>query len=262
MKSGQALRRKKPAHRYEEIEGWLRDIVLSGKPGELIPSEVDIADKFDVSRMTARQAVLNLMREGLVDRKRGAGTFIADAPLHRREGTLFSFTEDMRRRGMVPTSKLISATVEKGQPIELKSLKLNSGSKVVVIKRIRFADGTPLSLERVVLIPEAAAVLTADLETGSLHEALRAINLSPHIASSWITARVATSKEAKELKLPANIPLLVEKRVIDDEKGNPIEFTETAYAANRYVVDMRLGLLSTTAEPFKAAPMAPAKTPN
>jgi GntR family transcriptional regulator len=114
----------------------------------------------------------------------------------------------------------------------------------------------------VVLIPEAAAVLNADLETGSLHEALRAINLSPHIASSWITARVANSKEAKELKLPANIPLLVEKRVIDDEKGNPIEFTETAYAANRYVVDMRLGLLSTAAEPFKAAPMAPAKTPN
>ena len=86
--------------------------MLTGKPGELIPSEVDIATKFEVSRMTARQAVLNLMREGLVDRKRGAGTFIAEAPLHRREGTLFSFTEDMRRRGMIPTSKLISATIE------------------------------------------------------------------------------------------------------------------------------------------------------
>ena len=69
-------------------------------------------------------------------------------------------------------------------------------------------------------------------------------------------------KEAKDLKLPRNIPLLVETRVIDDEKGNPIEFTKTAYAANRYVVDMRLGLLSTTAEPFKAAPIAPAKTSN
>ena len=256
------MRSKKPAHRYEEIEGWLRDIVLTGKPGELIPSEVDIATKFEVSRMTARQAVLNLMREGLVDRKRGAGTFIAEAPLHRREGTLFSFTEDMRRRGMIPTSKLISATIEKGQPNELKSLNLNSGSKVIVIKRIRFADGTPLSLERVVLIPEAAEVLKADLENGSLHEALRALKFIPQIATSWITARVPTSKEAKDLKLAGNIPLLVETRVIDDEKGNPIEFTQTAYAANRYVVDMRLGLLSTTSEPFKAAPIAPAKTPN
>jgi len=258
LKSGQALRRKKPAHRYEEIEGWLRDIVVSGKPGELIPSEVDIALKFDVSRMTARQAVLNLMREGLVDRKRGAGTFIADAPLHRREGILFSFTEDMRRRGMVPSSKLISAKIEKGQPAELKSLGLTSGSQVVVIKRVRFADGTPLSLERVALIPEAADVLKTDLENGSLHEALRAINIVPHVASSWITARVASAKEAKDLKLQSNIPLLVEKRVIDDVKGNPIEFTETAYAANRYVVDMRLALSPETAAPFKAAPMAPA----
>ena len=73
---------------------------------------------------------------------------------------------------------------------------------------------------------------------------------------------ISASKEAKDLKLPRNIPLLVETRVIDDEKGNPIEFTKTAYAANRYVVDMRLGLLSTTPEPFKAAPIAPAKTSN
>lgn len=258
MKSGQALRRKKPAHRYEEIEGWLRDIVVSGKPGELIPSEVDIALKFDVSRMTARQAVLNLMREGLVDRKRGAGTFIADAPLHRREGTLFSFTEDMRRRGKVPSSKLISAKIEKGQSTDLKPLGLTSGSNVIVIKRIRFADGNPLSLERVALIPEAAEVLKADLENGSLHEALRAININPYLASSWITARVASAKEAKDLKLPSNVPLLVEKRVIDDEKGNPIEFTETAYAANRYVVDMRLNLSPDNVAPFKAAPIAPA----
>lgn len=262
MKSGQALRGKKPAHRYEEIEGWLRNLVLSGKAGELIPSEVDIADKFDVSRMTARQAVLNLMREGLVDRKRGAGTFIAEAPLHRREGVLFSFTEDMRRRGMVPSSKLISAKIESASPLEQKSLKLNSGSKVVVIKRIRFADGIPLSLERVALIPEAAAVLDSDLENGSLHEALRAIKITPYVATSWLTARVPTKKEAIDLKLLTNTPLLVEKRVIDDEKGFPIEFTETSYAANRYVVDMRLNLSPAVIAPFKAAPIAPAKTPN
>ena len=103
---------------------------------------------------------------------------------------------------------------------------------------------------------------SASQDDGSLHEALRALKFIPQIATSWITARVPTSKEAKDLKLAGNIPLLVETRVIDDEKGNPIEFTQTAYAANRYVVDMRLGLLSTTAEPFKAAPIAPAKTPN
>lgn len=258
MKPGQALRRKKPAHRYEEIEGWLRDIVVAGKPGELIPSEVDIAEKFEVSRMTARQAVLNLMREGLVDRKRGAGTFIAETPMHRREGVLLSFTEDMRRRGMVPSSKLISAKIQKATPAELRPLKLNSGSQVIIIKRIRFADGTPLSLERVVLIPEAIKVLESDLEKGSLHEALRANKITPYIASGWLTARIATPKEAAELQIPKNTPLLVETRVIDDQKGRPIEYTETAYASNRYVVDVRLNCAPETIAPFKAAPIAPA----
>ena len=91
MMVGQGKKPEKLSLRYQEIEAWLREIILKGRAGEAIPSEVEIAASFDVSRMTARQAVLNLMREGLVDRRRGAGTFIADNPLHRREGVLLSF---------------------------------------------------------------------------------------------------------------------------------------------------------------------------
>lgn len=258
LKRGQALNRIKPAHRYEEIEGWLRDLVISGKPGELIPSEVDIATKFDVSRMTARQAVLNLMREGLVDRRRGAGTFISTNPMHRREGVLLSFTEDMKRRGLRPTSILISAKKETSSPADAKALGLTSGEKVVVIHRIRLADGIPLALERVALIPECEAVLKVDLENASLHEALRAIKIAPYIASGWLSARVSTSAEAKQLKIPAGTPLLVENRVIDDEKGRPIEHTATSYASNRYVVDIKLNCAPSAIAPFNAAPMAPA----
>ena len=194
------MKRIKSAHKYEEIESWLRAIVISGKPGEILPSEVSIASKFEVSRMTARQAVLNLVREGLLERRRGAGTFISDVPIHRRDGILLSFTEDIKRRGLTPSSVLISAKLETPTGGDAIALKLSNTEKVVVIHRIRLADGVPLAIERVALIPQCIAVLDVDLVNGSLHEALRAINIAPYIASGWLSARVSTASEAKKLK--------------------------------------------------------------
>ncbi len=258
MKAGQGTKAEKVSLRYQEIEAWLREIILKGRAGEAIPSEVEIAASFDVSRMTARQAVLNLMREGLVDRRRGAGTFIADNPLHRREGVLLSFTEDMKRRGLKPSSELISAKKEIATAADRKALSLKDPSSVIVIKRLRLADGTPLALEKVVLISKCAKVLNEDLENGSLHNALRKIGIQPTLASGWLKARLATSQEAKKLDLPTKSPLLVETRVIEDQDGNQIEHTETAYAANRYVVDIKLNCAPAVIAPFNAAPIDPA----
>lgn len=258
MKSGQVVRASNSGLRYKEIEEWLRKIVQSGNEGDLLPSEVEIAAKFSVSRMTARQAVMNLMREGLVDRRRGAGTFIANRPLHRREGILLSFTEDMRRRGLKPTSIPISAQLENPSTADIQALKLEAGSKVVVIQRIRLADGVPLSLERVALIPQCEAVLESDLASGSLHEALRRIDFAPFTASGWLNARLANAQEAKKLEIASKAPLLVETRVIENEQGTPIEYTETAYVASRYVIDIRLNCAPSVIAPYSAAPMAPA----
>lgn len=258
MKASQGTRSEKSGLRYREIEAWLREIILNGRPGEVIPSEVEIAASFEVSRMTARQAVLNLMREGLVDRRRGAGTFIADNPLHRREGVLLSFTEDMKRRGLRPSSELISARKEIATPSDLKMLNLKDPSTVIVIKRLRLADETPLALEKVVLTTKCHKVLEEDLVSGSLHDALRKNGIEPTLASGWLKARLATTQEANRLDLPTKSPLLVETRVIEDQFGTPIEHTETAYAANRYVVDIKLNCAPAVIAPYSAAPIEPA----
>jgi|694.fasta_scaffold13412_12 GntR family transcriptional regulator len=258
MKASQGTRSENSGLRYREIEAWLREIILQGRPGEVIPSEVEIAASFEVSRMTARQAVLNLMREGLVDRRRGAGTFIADNPLHRREGVLLSFTEDMKRRGMRPSSELISAKKEIATPTDLKMLNLKDPSSVIVIKRLRLADETPLAIERVALITKCQNVLEEDLVTGSLHNALRKNGIEPTLAIGWLKARLATTQEANRLDLPTKSPLLVETRVIEDQFGTPIEHTETAYAANRYVVDIKLNCAPAVIAPYSPAPIEPA----
>jgi GntR family transcriptional regulator len=245
-------------HRYVEIETWLRAKVKKGQPGTLLPAETEIAEKFSVSRMTARHAVLNLMREGLVDRKRGSGTFIAHGPMHRREGVLLSFTEDMRRRGLTPSSVLISGRIVAASKKDQSALKLKPGSKIVEIRRVRLADGIPLALERVALIEKASPVLKFNLENGSLHDALRSAGFFPTIASGWLSARNADQAESDALEIPMQTSLLVETRVIENEKGVPLEFTETAYASNRYVVDMKLTLAPAFIAPYNAAPMEPA----
>ena len=258
MRASQGTRSEKSGLRYQEIEAWLREIILNGRPGEVIPSEVEIAASFEVSRMTARQAVLNLRREGLVDRRRGAGTFIADNPLHRREGVLLSFTEDMKRRGLRPSSELISAKKEIAGTTDLKMLNLKDPSTVIVIKRLRLADETPLAIERVALTSKCQKVLEEDLTSGSLHDALRKNGIQPTLASGWLKARLATTQEANRLDLPTKSPLLVETRVIEDQFGVPIEHTETAYAANRYVVDIKLNCAPAVIAPYSAAPIDPA----
>lgn len=231
---------------YIAIEVWLRAQVMAGHEGDALPSEAELATRFQVSRMTARQAMQNLAAEGLVTRRRGSGTFIAARPLHRHSGPLMSFTGDMRRRGLDASSQLISAELREANAAEVDSLRLATGGRVVAISRLRLANGTPMALESVSLTPECVSVLGEDLEGGSLHEALWAMGREPTTALSWISARLVSSSEATLLKLSTKAAVLVERRVISDQNGRPIEYTSSVYNAERYVIDAVFTLASST----------------
>jgi GntR family transcriptional regulator len=248
--------------RYQEIERWLRELVLGGAPGDTLPSESELATRFGVSRMTARQAVQNLAGEGLVQRRRGAGTFVAPRPMHRHEGSLLSFTEDMARRGKRASSRLLEAGLCPASTADSTALHLPEGARVVVIRRLRCADDVPLALEHAVLPAECAGVLADDLEHGSLHESLHRLGRTPDVANSWITARPATAGEAKLLDVPARTALLVERRIIHDVTGAPLEHTETAYIAERFVIDAVFRVSGATSRAQSAAPTAPANGPS
>lgn len=242
--------------RYREIEQWLLERCKELGPGSLLPSEAELADQFSVSRMTARQAVQNLAQAGLVLRKRGAGTFVAPQPLHREESILYSFTEDMRRRGMTPSSRLLSAEVA-ASPDDAAMMGLATGEWLVKIDRVRFANEIPLAREKVVLPGEFAAVLEHDLEAGSLHAALSGMRVMGR-ATGFVTARLANEEERDLLDLPDPAPLLVESRTITDTEGAIIERTETAYVAARWVINTG----SYVPAASSAAPMAPAHGPS
>lgn len=234
---GQGLLMASPGTRQWEIESWVRGLITEGQAGDRLPTEANLADRFGVSRMTARQAMQRLASENLVERHRGAGSFIAPQPMHRHSGPLMSFTDDMRRRGRVASSRLLTGELRPPTNAEASDLGLGVGERLISLVRLRMADGQPMAIERTVLTPDVASVLSCDLENGSLHQALRDLGREPTTAQCRISARPSSPDEMQLLALPSQGAVLQEQRVIADQDDRPLERTITLYAADRYVID-------------------------
>jgi len=226
-----------PQPRYLEIAEYLRALVAERSPGDRLPSETELCERFDVSRMTARHAIQTLESEDLVHRERGRGTFVSSRPVPRMLGSPLSFTESFRRRGLRASSKVLTAEYATPSDDDCVALAITGAERVGVLERIRYADGIPMAIERAVLAPDCADVIER-LGDGSLHEAFATAGRSPHRASAKVEARAATKRERELLGLGSRGVVLCERRVIYDQAGAPLEHTETRYAADRYVFDV------------------------
>lgn len=225
--------------RYREIEQALRARIATLQPGDPLPSDATLCREFGVSRMTARNAVQRLAEEGLVSREPGRGTFVAVPPSHRRANSLMSFSDEMRRHNRVPRSRLLGRELRPATPSEARDLRLRDGEQVVSLLRIRLADDLPLAVESVALHERCArVVMHADLEEGSLHYVLHAGGFVPARGRATIGAEPASPEDARLLGITAGAPLLVERRVIADLRGRPLESTESRYPGTRYALDV------------------------
>ena len=203
--------------RYRAIEEYLRSLVEGAGPGDPLPSEAELCERFSVSRMTVRQALQELTNDGLVERRRG---------------------QEMNRRGVQATSRLLSAGMDDPRRPETLDLGLAPDSQVVRVVRVRLADGVPVALEDAALDPELGWVLDVDLGGGSLHGALASRGVVATRATGTITARLARASETELLDLAPQSALLVELPILFDQDGRVFERTETRYVADRYVIDV------------------------
>jgi GntR family transcriptional regulator len=223
------------APRYREIEAALRARIARLRPGQRLPSDADLCAEFEVSRMTARHAMSQLADEGLVRRDPGRGTFVAEPPTHRRANFLKTFSREMRRQGRVPSSRIVTRRVRPPTDAERAALRTGRDSEVVELRRVRLADHEPVAVELAVLTTRCIEpVMAADLETGSLHAALINDGVVPTRGKSTIGAEAASADDAVLLGVRAGDPMLVERRLIYDQRGRPMERTESRYAADRY----------------------------
>ena len=225
------------ATRYEEIARYLRSEIAAASPGTRLPSESELCERFGVSRMTARAALQILDNEGLIVRRRGQGTFVAPRPVPRVLGSPLSFSESMRRRGLTASSRLLAAGEIDPEPDDVAALELSPGDKAVLLERLRLASDVPMAIERALLHPSLRDVLDEDLAARSLHSTMEKMGRVPTRAQAWVSARLADARERRLLDLRDPAVILTERRVITDQNGQPLEHTETRYAAERYTFE-------------------------
>lgn len=225
---------------YRRIELALRVRLAAMHPGERLPSDTDLCREFGVSRMTARNAMQRLADDGLVQRIPGLGSFAIEPPAHRHADRLMAFSHEMRRQGRVPGSRLLKREIRPATDAEAGLLRLRADEPVVAVRRVRVADAIAVAVETAILTRQTAdVVMTADLETGSLHEALAGAGLQLRRGNATITAEAATADDARLFGIREGTPLLVERRVIADIHGRPVESTESRYPGDRYALDVR-----------------------
>jgi GntR family transcriptional regulator len=225
---------------YRQIEQTLRARIATLRPGARLPSDTDLVAEFGVSRMTARNAMQRLAEDGLIRREPGRGSFVAAPPPHRRTNRLMTFTQQMRRAGRAPSSRVLERVIRPASASESASLGLPARQPIVYLRRIRLADGEPIALESTALIGACApSVMAADLASGSLHETLGRADFVLVRGTGTIAAAAATPEDANLLAIHAGDPLLVERRVIVDGFGRRIESTESRYVAGRYGLDVQ-----------------------
>ncbi|WP_158531656.1 MULTISPECIES: GntR family transcriptional regulator [unclassified Meiothermus] len=225
----QYLDPRAPLPLYLQLKEALLRVLQQGEwpEGRPIPSERELSQGLSISRATVRQAIQELEREGWLMRRQGRGTFPTPAKVEQPLARVTSFSENMRQAGLDPSSKVISALLEPASPAAARALRLPPKSVVVVLTRLRLANGEPLMLERAHLNYNLTPGLLEHDLSGSLYEILtRVYRLRFARGEEIIQAIKAEPWLAKLLGIPRGAAVLFTQRSVFTDAGIPIEYTE------------------------------------
>ena len=217
---------------YRQLAFTIRELIEVGslRGGEALPSERDMVKATGLSRITVRKAIEELLRDGLITKQHGVGTFVSpqiDQPL----SVLLGFTEDMQRRGAQSSSILLSKSVGLPDSSEVLKLGISPSEQVLRLSRVRLSEGEPLAIENATVPLFAAG---PDTLGESLYDALEKSGNKPVRALQRLNAAVANEKEAGLLKISPGDPVLHIERRSFLANGRPIEVTTSAYRGDRY----------------------------
>lgn len=234
-------REERAQPRYAQLQQHIRERIAAEvwQPGEAIPGEKALAQQYAVARMTVRQALEGLIREGLLVRVRGRGTYVARPHVERELSHMHGFSEDMRARGMVPSSRLLAREVLPAPPAVSAALQIAEHEPVILVQRLRLADALPLALETSYLrYALCHDVLLADLERGSLYTFLQdQARIELLHASQELQAALPSRGEADLLRITRRQPVLVIQQttyVRHQQVECPGIVGRTVYRADRY----------------------------
>jgi GntR family transcriptional regulator len=233
------LDKRSPTPAYAQIADAMGRLLRSGAlpPGYPLPPERLLCDQFGVSRMTLRQAMGILERDGLILSHRGKGTFVAHDRLKKQQQELRGFTEEILARGGKPESRLLSfRQAAAAAAAACEFFAMAQGENLYEIRRIRLSGGVPLTLETVQLCERLCPRLEQfDLEKNSLYRILeRSYGLRLGSCVEEISAELPAAEHRRHLDLPRGVAILTIHRKTYTDSGLPLELTKSAYRGDLY----------------------------
>lgn len=233
-----AIYRNSPLPRYYQLKEILRERIRSGewKPGSLIPSERELSEKYGISRMTARQAITDLVNEGIFYREQGKGTFVSNRKITQQLIHLTGFTEDIRARGQLPSTKVLSAEMSPADDATAEKLRIETGTLIFRLQRLRLADEEPLAIEvSQIHFKGCERLLEEDLEHNSLYRVLESkFGIMLMEADQELEAGLVGNDEAQILNIAPGSPVLFTRRTTYTERNQPIEYARAMYCGHKY----------------------------
>jgi GntR family transcriptional regulator len=223
---------------YHQLLGVLRGRIESGEigVGDRLPSEADLVSDFGVSRTTARRALDELRRQGLVRREPGRGTFLVSPRLRSNLAYLHSFSEEIKRWGYTPGARLVEREEREADEAVAGRLEIGVGEEMLFVRRLRLADERPIFVcDSYLPVTRFPALRDADYRTVSLSRLFEErTGREVEHSRQWIGAATATPDVAALLEIPEGIPVLNVRRITLVKDAAPIELVEAHFHPERY----------------------------
>ncbi len=231
---------------YHQLKQAIAAAIEAGelKPGDKLPSEYCLAEKLGISRLVVHRALRELVGDGALERKRAVGTFVA-TPAKREflvEGSSFSLSEALARSELESSNRILTQETIAAPEEARQALKLPESARVVHLLSLRSVRGLPFALEEMYFACDRyPAMATLDLNNRSTYAALEELyGERPQEAVDRISADGATRLEASLLGVRFHQPVLKLKRIAVNKSGEPIEFTNVTFHADRYHIVSRV----------------------
>lgn len=233
--------------KYIAIYNWLSGQIKNKKfvPGDKIPNEIDLAKKFNVHRMTVRQAIDMLVSNHMLIRIRGKGTFLLSekTPVFTRSlGEISSYYEDIVDAGLTPRYKTLTAMIKEADEYISEKLEIEPGDQIIYLKRLMFADDTPLILERCYLPEELFPDILEKNTNNILYKLIReeyGMNLMR--SRQELGAVIPAEHEQKILKIDNTCACIWVDGTVYNDNGRAVEFTHSIYRGDKYRFNCDIG---------------------
>lgn len=229
---------------WKAIADALRSDLAEGRyaPGDKLPTEAALAERFGVNRHTVRHGLSALVEEGLVRTRRGAGAFVAATPTDYPIGKRVRFHENLVAAGRRPEKRVLHVEERSATEGEAKALRIAPGDLVCAYHGLSLADGQPIAVfESLFPLTRALGISEVLDATSSVTEALNAVGVRDYTrASTRLTAVRASATQALHLQVSEGDPLLRSTSVNVDDSGAPVEYGRTWFAGDRVTLTLEV----------------------